>query len=114
MGNAFEGYDPLGVFRTEQNGTPVDTSGALVGTAGGDKPVANAIEMVNLLAASPQAHECVARQMFRFTVGRAEAPFDGCMLADAAQAMASAPDLRQLITRIVTSDSFVVRTVNKE
>jgi hypothetical protein len=52
--------------------------------------------------------------MFRFTVGRTEAPFDGCMLADAAKEMASAPDLRQLITRIVTSESFVVRTVNKE
>jgi hypothetical protein len=114
MGNAFEGYDALGAFRTEENGFPVDTSGMLVGAAGGDKPVANGIELVTLLAASPQTHECVSRQMFRFTVGRPEAPFDGCMIADAAQAMAGSSDLRQVITKIVTSDSFVVRTVNKE
>ena len=50
MGNAFEGYDALGAFRTQENGHPVDTSGMLVGAAGGDKPVANAIELVNLLA----------------------------------------------------------------
>jgi hypothetical protein len=115
MGNAFEGYDALGAFRTEENGFPVDTSGSLVGAAGGDKPVANAIELVNLLAASPQTHECVTRQLFRFTVGRVEAPFDGCMISEAAQAMGSGPaDLRQAITKIVRSDSFVVRTVNKE
>jgi hypothetical protein len=114
MGNAFEGYDALGAFRTEENGYPVDTSGVLVGAVGGDKPVANAIELVQHLAASPQAHECVTRQLFRFTVGRVEAGFDGCMITDAAKEMAATTDLRQVITRIVTSDSFVVRTVNIE
>ena len=114
IGNAFEGYDALGSFRTEQNGIAVDTSGVLVGATGGDKPVSNAIELVNLLANSPQTNECVTRQMFRFTVGRAEMPFDGCMLVDAAKNLGGNPDLRQVITAIVKSDSFVVRTVNKE
>jgi hypothetical protein len=114
MGNAFEGYDAVGGYRMEQNGFPVDTSGTLVGASGGDKPVANAIELVQLLAASPQTHECVTRQMFRFTIGRPEGPFDGCMIADAAKEMGTSSDLRQVITKIVTSDSFVVRTVNKE
>jgi hypothetical protein len=114
MGNAFEGYDALGSFRTQQNGIPVDTSGVLVGAAGGDKPVSNAIELVNLLANSPQTNECVTRQMFRFTVGRPEAAFDGCMLVDAAKNMDGNSDLRQVMTAIVKSDSFVVRTVNKE
>lgn len=115
MGNAFEEYDALGGFRSDEHGFPIDSTGALVGATGGDKPVANAVELVKLLAASPQTNECVARQMFRFTIGRTEAPVDGCMLADAAAALGKGPaDLRQVVTKIVTSDSFVVRTVSKE
>jgi uncharacterized protein DUF1588/uncharacterized protein DUF1592/uncharacterized protein DUF1595/uncharacterized protein DUF1585/uncharacterized protein DUF1587 len=114
MGNAFESYDALGAFRTEQNGFPIDSSGVLVGAAGGDKPVANAIELVNLLASSPQTNECVTRQLFRFTVGRPEIPYDGCMLLDAAKEVGNGSDLKQVVLKIVRSDSFVVRTVNKQ
>ena len=115
MGNAFEMFDALGGFRTEENGFPVDSSGVLVGASGGDKPVANALELVRLLADSPRTHQCVARQIFRFTVGRAEAAYDDCMLVEAAKGLGSgASDLRAVVIKIVSSDSFVVRTVNKE
>ena len=83
----------------------------LVGATGGDKPVANAIELVKLLAQSGQTDDCVTRQLFRFTVGRPEVPFDSCMLTETAQNLHGA-DLRQVLTAIIKSDSFVVRTVN--
>jgi hypothetical protein len=115
MGDAFEEYDALGGYRTQQNGFPIDSSGVLVGATGGDKPVKNALELVNLLAGSPQTNECVVRQMFRFTVGRTESAYDGCMLAGAAQSLNDGTaDLRQVMTTIVSSDSFVVRTVNQQ
>jgi hypothetical protein len=56
----------------------------------------------------------VTRQLFRFTVGRTEVPYDGCMLVEASKGLGNGSDLRQVITAIVSSDSFVVRTVNKE
>jgi len=111
MGDAFEEYDAIGAFRSEQNGFPIDSSGVLVGATGGDKPVANAIELVKLLAQSGQTDDCVTRQLFRFTVGRPEVPFDSCMLTETAQNLHGA-DLRQVLTAIIKSDSFVVRTVN--
>lgn len=112
MGNAFEEYDPIGAYRTEQNGFPIDSSGALVGATGGDKQVASAIDLVKLLANSPQTNDCVTRQMFRFTVGRIEVPFDSCVLTQTAQGLGPDADLQQVIRAIVKSDSFVVRTVN--
>jgi hypothetical protein len=114
MGDAFEEYDALGAYRTEQNGYPIDSSGVLVGAPGGDKQVANAIELVKLLATSPQTNDCVTRHLFRFTVGRTEVPFDSCMLADTAKSLGSGADLRQVIIAIVKSDSFVIRTVNQQ
>jgi hypothetical protein len=114
MGDAFEEYDAIGAYRTMQNGFPVDSSGVLVGAPGGDQPVADAVALVNLLADSPQTYDCVTRQMFRFTVGRTEAPFDGCMLSEAAQSLGSGADLHQVIVAIVKSDSFIKRTVNEQ
>jgi hypothetical protein len=49
--------------------------------------------------------------MFRFTVGRLESSFDSCMVVQTAQSLGSSADLHQVITAIVKSDSFVVRTV---
>jgi hypothetical protein len=114
MGNAFEKYDPLGAYRTQQNGFPVDSSGALVGTAGGERPVADAVALAKLLAQTPETFDCVSRQVYRFTVGRAESDYDRCTLAKASQALGKAPfDVRAVIAAIAGSDSFVARTVNR-
>ena len=114
MGEAFEEFDALGSFRTQQNGFPIDSSGALVGATGGDKPVANAIELAQVLAQSPDTLDCVARQTFRFTIGHLESGYDACNIADAKQAFSAGQlDIRQLLSSIVRSDSFVLRTVTQ-
>jgi hypothetical protein len=115
MGNAFEAYDVVGAYRTQQNGFPVDSSGALVASDSTETPVASAVELVNLLARSPEVQACVARQVFRFTVGRAEVAYDGCAVAQAARVLGDGSgDLRDVVSSIVSSDAFVVRQVNVE
>ncbi|HET6148170.1 MAG TPA: DUF1588 domain-containing protein [Polyangia bacterium] len=113
MGAAFEEYDALGEFRTMQNGFPIDSSGALVGATGGDKPVRDAIELSQILSQSQDVYDCVSAQAFRFTVGRLEGEYDSCGLAKASLAFSTTGhlDVRELIAGIVRSDSFVVRTV---
>jgi hypothetical protein len=114
MGDAFEAYDAIGAHRTQQNGSPVDSSGALVGASGGDRPVAGAVELARLLARTPDTFDCVTRQVYRFTLGRPESDYDRCTLARASAALGQAPfDVRALLAAIVGSDSFVVRTVNR-
>src|SRR5204863_1807696 len=51
MGFTFENYDGIGQWRTMENGVAVDSSGAIVGTGASDRPVANAVELTQALAA---------------------------------------------------------------
>ena len=60
------------------------------------------------------AFDCVARQVYRFTLGRPESDYDRCTLAAASQALGQAPfDVRALVAALVASDSFVARTVDR-
>jgi len=114
MGNAFEEYDALGVFRSQENGQPIDSSGALVGASNGDIPVTNAIELSKVLAGSIDTKDCVSRQMFRYAIGHTEGESDACTIAVGRQALATGQmDVRDLLSSIIRSDSFVVRTVQK-
>jgi hypothetical protein len=114
MGNTFEAYDVLGAYRTEQNGFPVDSSGALVTADGQQWPVANAVELVNELAGRPEVRACVARQLFRFTTGRDAVAYDSCALDDATRTLTSGSGaLRDVVLSIVGSEAFVTRTVNR-
>lgn len=114
MGNAFEAYDVVGAHRTEQNGFPVDSSGALVHADGSRTPVQNAVELVNALAESPEVRACVARQVFRFATGRDEVAYDACALEDATRTLTDGSGaLRDVVLSIVASDTFVTRQVNR-
>jgi hypothetical protein len=111
MGFPFENYDGIGQWRTTENGVAVDPSGAIVGAGAGDRPVANAVELAQALAASPVVHECFARQVFRFDVGRTETAADACTIAQATKAYSDQKlDLRELLVSIATSPAFSTRT----
>jgi hypothetical protein len=104
MGYAFEHYDAIGRYRDEENGTPVDSSGAIVGTHASDAPVADAIELSGLLSTSPEVHACFTRQAYRFTIGRKETEAEACRLAGYAELFEEQNlDLRELMLALVTN-----------
>jgi hypothetical protein len=112
MGDAFEMYDALGSYRTEENGFPIDSSGALVDREGNYQPVADAVELAELVARDPRVLACSSRQVLRFVLGRLETDYDRCTLERATQAADEhETDLREVILALVGSDSFVVRSV---
>jgi hypothetical protein len=110
MGFAFEGYDGLGVHRTHENGVPIDARGAIVGTASSDRSVNGAVEMAQAVAASPDAHACFARQVFRFTMGVRDRDEDACAVERLSAGFAAAGlDTRELLVALVSSDVFTTR-----
>lgn len=110
LGYPFESYDGLGVFRTTENGYDVDPSGAIVGTAASDQPVADAIELTQALTASAEVQECFARQVFRYAFGRQDTAEDECSLRAATEAYrAQELDARELLFSLVTSEAFTQR-----
>jgi hypothetical protein len=110
LGYPFESYDGLGVYRTKENGYDVDPSGAIVGTAASDRPVANAIELTRALADSPEVQDCFGRQAFRYTFGRQESAADECTVHAAAEAYRGKQlDARELLLSLVESKTFSQR-----
>jgi hypothetical protein len=110
MGYVFENYDGIGQWRTQENGVPIDSSGAIVGTMSSDGPMADAVALAKALAASPEVHDCFARQVFRFDLGRTEGAGDACTLAQATKTFTDKNlDLRELLVALATSPSFAAR-----
>jgi hypothetical protein len=110
MGYVFENYDAIGAWRSQENGVPVDSSGAIVGTQMSDGPMANAVQMAKALAASPEVHACFTRQVFRFDVGRTEGAADECAIQQITKAFTDGKlDLRELLVAIASSPSYTAR-----
>jgi hypothetical protein len=109
IGMGFEGYDAMGASRTMDQGLPVDATGKVVGTdAAGTFD--GAVALAQRLAASPDVRLCVARQWFRFALGRMETANDNCSLKGSFDAFdGSNHDVRALLGALATSDAFLYR-----
>ncbi|AKF11480.1 DUF1592 domain-containing protein [Sandaracinus amylolyticus] len=112
IGFGFEGYDAIGRFRATEEGQAIDASGEIV--SGGDASGAfdGVIELSERLAASETVHECIARQWFRYAIGRIETAQDRCSTDAIDDAFSeSGHDVRELVVALVTSDAFTHRRI---
>lgn len=114
IGYAFEAYDAVGAYRTEENGATIDTSGGIaLGDADGS--FADAGELIGIIADSAQGQQCFATQMFRFANGRDETPVDQCAVDALGEAFVeSGGDIRELMVQVALSDAFLYRLRNAE
>lgn len=111
MAFAMESYDAMGRFRTHENGTPIDGSGALAFTQAASTPFRSAVEMFGVLARSEEVYTCFTRQAFRYVYGRREDDGrDEQLLAEAgARLRADALDIRSLFRTLILNDAFTHR-----
>jgi len=110
FGFGFENYDAAGIFRSEENGLPVDASGFANGI-GNDAAYEGAVELQNLLGQSEVVRDCVAKQWFTYANGRPMEPADTCQVeAIQAELEANGGDLVELLVSIVTRPEFRLRT----
>jgi hypothetical protein len=117
LGLPFEMYNHAGLYRTEELGKPVDTTGEIIasGVPGLDGEVANAIELIQKLAESERAEQVFVRHAFRFWMGRNETLNDAPVLQEAHRAyQESGGSMNALITSLLTSDAFLYRKVERD
>lgn len=111
IGFAFENYDGLGRYRTEDVYGLVDASGVLVGNGDADGPFADFGEFNERLAASEVVPGCVTEKMFEVALGRpldtAESELE--TLRDAARD--DGWNLRSMATRMTAAESFRSKVV---
>lgn len=112
IGFGFEHYDAIGRYRTLENGLPVDAKSELKNTLDADGPFDGAVELAQKLARSKQAQACVARQLYRYSLGLSKQQVNACTLASTVQRFASSGlDFRELLVGYVTSDAFRRRPI---
>ena len=104
IGFGLENFDPIGRWRVEQAGQPVDAQGTLPSGESFTGP--NELKAI-LLARKDDFARNLARKMFGYAMGRSLTPYDECVIDDAMAAMQE-NDYRPsaLITQIVLSYPF--------
>jgi hypothetical protein len=106
VGFGFESLDPIGLYRSMENGKPVDASGQFIGTDV-DGPFNGVVEMSKKLVASQQVETCMATHWFNFSFGRDKTPDDACTAETLGGHFAkSGGDVRQLLLALTQSDAF--------
>jgi hypothetical protein len=110
FGYGFEEYDAAGLYRTEDNGLPVDASGYAAGI-GNDADYDGAVELQGLLAESDVVQDCVVKQWFTYAYGRIMEPADTCQVeALQAEFANTGGTIIELLIDLVTRPEFRLRS----
>ena len=110
LGFGFEHYDGTGAFRAQDGGLPVDASGEVVATSDINGTFDGAVELSQRLATSEDVRSCVARQWFRYSLGRMDADEDVCANDELLDRFAdSGYEVHALVHEVVQSDAFRYR-----
>ncbi len=102
VGLALESFDAIGMFRTEENGVQIDTSGDLEGVFYDD-----AAGMGRALRNHPSLGPCMVRTLFRYAVGRqVEASEDPLLEYLGRRFEVSGYSVTELLREVAMSDGF--------
>jgi len=113
FGFPFEGFDAVGAVRTEDNGQPVNTATSPL-IDGTPTPVADALQLSELLAASPAVHACYLQHLLEYSLGREQADVDAPLLERlSTQSLQDGASIEDLIVSLVTSRPFLTRSVEE-
>lgn len=110
FGYGFEEYDAAGVYRTTDNGFPVDATGFASGI-GNDGEYDGAIQLQQLLAESPTVENCVVQQWFTYAYGRPMEPADTCQVEALQTALRDNDgNMVEMLVDVVTRPEFRLRS----
>lgn len=102
LGFALEHFDPIGQYRTDDEGLPIDVRTEVDGA-----PVDGASELGLVLADNPEVGACVARRLYRFAVGHLETEGEeAAIVALARRFETSGYRFKELLIEVVLSDGF--------
>ena len=108
IGFAFEHYDGFARPRDQENGAPIDATGALAGMPEGDIPLDGVESLTTYLADSPAVEECLVRYLSYYSYG-----LDGCnqdaIRGDVEQAGSS---LKSMLLAIIRAPQFSRRAAD--
>jgi hypothetical protein len=106
LGFAFENFDGLGRARTTDNGKPVDTTGTYP-LAEGEKEFKNADELLQAIGNGKQAHQCYAKRIAGYALGRDIVEADRPLVeALGAASLAGGANVKGIMLALVKDNAF--------
>lgn len=106
LGFGLEQYNGIGLFRTDDNGFPVDSSGILPG----GKTFNGMPELSGILAEDPRFTHCVSEKMMTYALGRGMYPVDEVHIDHVTEALnKNGQTFVDLIKLVATSEPFRMR-----
>jgi hypothetical protein len=109
VGFGFEEFDGLGVYRTTENGSPVDTSGNLISTDV-DGPFVGASQLAQKLVNSKKILSCYVSQAYRYAMGQEESLASRPVLAAMESGFTADSRVTDAFVALMADPSFVQRT----
>lgn len=109
-GFTFENYDAVGALRTTDNGFAVDTATEpLIDNE--PQSVANAPELMELLADSEQANDCYAEHWVSYALGRNLSEQDDYLVKTLGEAAQRGDGIKDMLVTLVATQAFRHRSV---
>lgn len=105
IGFAFESFDGLGQYRTEENGLPIDVA-AEFEFAESIVEFEGAAELTEAIASSIEAHDCYAKHWVEYALGRDTAGSDLDLIQGLGDRSLEGASIKGLIVELVKSDAF--------
>jgi hypothetical protein len=106
IGLAFENFDAIGQYRTNDSGFAIDPAGKLAD----GRTFASAKDLETVVASDPQYGTCLTSKVFAYAVGRAPSGADECNVAALASQLSTGGfRLADLLQAVAQSDSFRTR-----
>ena len=110
IGFGLEHYDPLGLWRSTDQGQPVDASGQITDSKDANGPFDGAVALAQRLSTSEEVRECVVSQWFTYAQARPAASDDTCTMGSLQTAFAAAGyDIKELLVALTQTDAFLYR-----
>ena len=105
VGLAFENFDPVGLWRDQENGVTIDASGSVPGVEGA---AAGQVELVQLIASSADTQACFAENWANFAYGRTRDAEHECTQEHLEERFtATDHDIRELLLALTQTDEFL-------
>lgn len=111
-GFVFENYDAVGSYRTLDNGFPVDASATPM-LDGRYAAVDDAIGFASALASSREAHDCFARHLYEYAIGRSATEADDLLISSLGRASLDGASIVELVSTIAGSPAFLERSAEE-
>jgi hypothetical protein len=113
IGFAFEHYDAIGLWRTQENGQAIDASGTLYETDARGS-FADAVDLLQRIVHSDDAKACFAKNWLVYGHGREATEQDACALERLAAAMQeSGGNVVELLVALTKTDQFRYRLASE-